>query len=1356
MASNYMLPPPPALEIHDVQAAEKWKRFKRAWTNYSLATGLSGKDEAVQVATLLTVIGEEAREVFATFTGWEHEGDDKKIEPVLAKFEQYCQPHKNIPFERYRFNRRTQEPGETYDQYRTSLRKIAENCDFDTITPDEILRDRLVFGIRDAKTRERLLREAKLTLQRTDEICHAAESMSVQMKVVEESNPGPSVSAIQSNKGKTKEPESAPDSRSGRECWNCGRRHDLQKRELCPAYGKACRKCHKMNHFAAKCRSRGSPSVRPVISTGIEEQEDTEEIFQTYSSTTNLDDSQLVTLRLETGSHIRFQVDTGAQCNVLPLSVYKKATKDSALTQVSPSQMRITAYGGTTLPVVGTVLLRVWRGDFRCRLDCKLVDRSDIRPLLGRKACLGMKIVSYLDNDALHKPDTGGTPVYSVGESSPFTTRQLIQWYPAVFGDGVGHLEGQYHIRLDESVTPIQHSPRRVPVPLREALQSTLGDLTQQGIIIPVQRPTPWISSVVIVPKKNGNLRICLDPQDLNRAILREHYPLPTIEDVATRLHGAKVFTVLDVSKGFWHIELDEPSSFLTTFHTPFGRYRWKRMPFGISSAPEVFQRRMHELIEGLQGVEVIADDFLIVGYGESQEEAVHNHDQNLAAFLRRCTDRGLKLNAEKVKLRLREVPFIGHIATDKGLCVDPAKVRAIMDMPPPTDVAGVQRLLGMMQYLSKFLPRLSDMTKPLRDLTQKETEWAWDHPQQRALETLKEAVVSTPVLCYYSLQEEVTLQCDASQHGLGVAMLQNGQPVAYASRALRPAETRYAQIEKELLAIVFACDHFEAYIYGRERVNVETDHQPLEMIMRKPLNNAPKRLQRMLLQLQKYSLVVHYKKGKHMYLADTLSRAHLPEDQACEIALEAAETVHTSTLALPAERLQQFQHASANDPVLSELRKTIQQGWPKSKSDVTGPLHAYYDFRDELTVEDHLVFKGPVVVVPTSLRKEMLVACHDTHIGIEGCIRRARESMFWPRMATELKAYVTKCDVCMAHRSTPQKETLTSHEFSPRPWSKVGADLCELHGRNLLVVVDYFSNFIEVENLHTTTTLAVSKALKIMFARYGVPDILMTDNGPQFSSTEFSAFSKAWSFEHPTSSPHYPQSNGKVENAVKTVKRLFTKCRETGQSEYRALLDWRNTPTEGVGTSPAQRFFGRRCKTLLPTTHFQLNPQYSTAEDAQALQGQKAKQQYYYNRSAKDLPPISSGATVRMRLPGETTWTPGVCTGQCGPRSYKVRVGDKEFRRNRRQLLHTREQPPLDLPDVEQSVSHQPDTQETDVSTDQQMPQTPRPSSSEPEDPPTTPAHVPAEPSPHSPQPPRRSGRTRRPPEWITSYVPM
>ena len=231
---------------------------------------------------------------------------------------------------------------------------------------------------------------------------------------------------------------------------------------------------------------------------------------------------------------------------------------------------------------------------------------------------------------------------------------------------------------------------------------------------------------------------------------------------------------------------------------------------------------------------------------------------------------------------------------------------------------------------------------------------------------------------------------------------MQGGQPVAYASRALNPAETCYAQIEKELLAIVFGCDHFEAYVYGRDVVHVETDHKPLEMIMLKLLNSAPKRLQRMLVHLQKYNLEVKYKRGDTLFLADTLSRAHRAK------------------------------------------------------------MHV---------LQQELIFKGQRLVVPVSMRKNMMIAVHSTHIGIEGCLRRARDSIYWACMTTELKDYISKCDICLAYRQTPSKEPLQQHEFTERSWSKVGIDLCDFHGRTLLVLVDYHSNFIEVEWITSLTT---------------------------------------------------------------------------------------------------------------------------------------------------------------------------------------------------------------------------------------------------------------------------------------------
>ena len=475
----------------------------------------------------------------------------------------------------------------------------------------------------------------------------------------------------------------------------------------------------------------------------------------------------------------------------------------------------------------------------------------------------------------------------------------------------------------------------------------------------------------------------------------------------------------------------------------------------------------------------------------------------------------------------MHEVLFIGHMATDHGLCVDPAKVQAIKGMPTPKDVISVQRLLGLAQYLSKFLPHLSDITKPLCELTQKDIAWVWDHPQQEALEKLKQAVMSTPVLRYYNINEEVTLQCDASQSGLGVAMMQNGQPVAYASRALSPVETRYAQIEKELLAVVFACDHFDAYIYGRSKVHIQTDHKPLESIVQKPLHSAPKRLQRMLLQLQKYNLEWTYKKGTTMYLADTLSRAHLPDVCACdhELATNLAKIDHTATtqLAVTKDRLTRISYTSADDPVLQVLRETIQQGWPEHKSRVPPCIRAYYDFRDELTIQDQLVFKGPRIVIPAVLRKEMMSMIHASHIGIEGSIRMARDSLYWPRMNADLKEYISKCDICLAHQAVPGKESLLQHEIPERPWARIGVDLCELRGRTLLVVCDYYSNYIEVEKIHAATTQSISKVLKCLFSRYGVPNVVVSDNGPQFSSADFANFAQTWGFTHTTTSRTIP-----------------------------------------------------------------------------------------------------------------------------------------------------------------------------------------------------------------------------------------
>lgn len=313
---------------------------------------------------------------------------------------------------------------------------------------------------------------------------------------------------------------------------------------------------------------------------------------------------------------------------------------------------------------------------------------------------------------------------------------------------------------------------------------------------------------------------------------------------------------------------MDEDSSQLTTFQTSFGRFRWRRLPFGLSVSSEIFQKKLLEAIEGLPGVECIADDVVI--HGKDTEE----HDRRLEAFLARCRDKGIKLNRDKLNLRTAETTFIGHRITDRGLQVDPENVRVINDMPAPTDLEGVRRFLGFNNYLAKFLPKLTSVTVPLRNLTKKEVPFVWASSQQKAFEKVKQMVTEAPVLAFYDQHKELTLENDACEHGLGSVLMQEGHPIAYASRSLMDTEIRLkiAQIEKEMLAVVYGLEKVHNYTYGR-KVNVTTDHKPLVAIVTKSLFRAPKRLQALLLRTQKYQITLTHKPGVDIPVADALSR---------------------------------------------------------------------------------------------------------------------------------------------------------------------------------------------------------------------------------------------------------------------------------------------------------------------------------------------------------------------------------------------------------------------------------------------------------------------------------------------------
>ena len=1218
-------------------------------------------EETMKVKLFYYLIGETGRELCETLMS-DVTTARRTVKNMMERFDGHCNPKVNETVERYRFFMRNQGQDENIDTYVTDLRMLSSTCNFGQIR-DSLIRDRIVCGIIDSGLRERLLREDNLTLDKCLQLCRATELSRENSRTLA----GHTMEEVHMMKNTAKQ-----DKGNTVSCKFCGNTHERDKNK-CPAYGKKCKKCGKENHFAVKCKTKQEKDkgkrVHNVTEQDSEQYEDimtvtTTEILTVTGKEASNDktkNSQLFAGMLIGKELVKFQIDCGASCNVIPVNLL------SPDTQLESTKTVLVMYNKTRLHPLGKCKVKVRnpRNQKLYRLEFEVVNEDCRLPLLGKKASEAMKLikVQYENIMAIDSIVTEEKPVQSA-----LHMQQIKKEYSDVF-TGDGCLEGEYRIEIDERVEPVKLPKRRVPVAMMTPLKLELQDLQRREIIAPVEKSTDWISSLVTVQKQNGKLRICIDPQPLNKALKRSHFPLPTIDDILPDLSRAKVFTVCDVKHGFWHVKLEEESSYLTTFATPFGRFRWLKMPMGISPAPEIFQRMLTQALEGLPGIYLIADDVLITGEGDTQEMAYKDHDEKLRQFLSRCREKNIKLNAEKFQLRQQEVPYIGHLLTADGLQIDPEKVRAVSDMPPPTDVKGVQRLMGMVNYLAKFYEHLSDDCEILRQLTHKETMWEWTEMHDRAFCRLKDNIAKAPVLKYYNPQEELTLQCDASETGLGAALTQDGKPVAFGSRALTPTERGYAQIEKECLAIVYGMEKFHQYTYGR-KVTVQSDHKPLENIVRKPLLSAPKRLQRMLLRLQRYDFNVIYVPGRDMLLADTLSRAYLPECSSTGTAEAEIETVNmVAYLPISEERLSTIRSATETDRTLQTLSDTIQKGWPKHKKDTPRDIMHYYSFQEELSVQDGIIFRGERAVIPDSLQRDITRRIHSSHLGVEACLRRARECVYWPGMNEQIKTFVLKCDICRSADTRQQKETLHPHEVEGRPWAKVGTDLFTFDNKNYLITVDYYSNFWEVDYLPDTKSSTVIRKLKAHFSRQGVPYRVFSDNGPQYSSQEFCRFSQLWEFEHKTSSPGYPQSNGKAESAVKVAKMLMQKAKAAGQDPYLAILDHRNTPTQGLNTSPAQRLLSRRTRTLLPTRDSLLKPE--VRDITQQLIDRQEKQAKYYNRTAKDMDMLKQGERVRVQpFEPHTTWRKATVVQPVDHRSYTVQLDNGGvLRRNRRHL---------------------------------------------------------------------------------------
>ncbi|KAK2725150.1 hypothetical protein QYM36_001561 [Artemia franciscana] len=425
-----------------------------------------------------------------------------------------------------------------------------------------------------------------------------------------------------------------------------------------------------------------------------------------------------------------------------------------------------------------------------------------------------------------------------------------------------------------------------------------------------VTHPTDWVNSLVIVEKPDKSLRICIDPHDLNKAIKRPHHPMPTFDEAIQKHEGAKFFTKLDARHGYWSLVLDEESSELTTFATPFGRFKFRRMPFGLISTQDEFQRRMEEAFEGVPGFSVIVDNIIISGKSETE------HDVNTRAALTRARERTVKLNKAKCILKSKSIPYFGHVISKDGIHPDPNKVNALKEMPRPRNREELQTLLGMLNYLSRYIPNLSSQNEPLQTLS-KQHKFVWEEVHDNAFDTIKKSICST-ISPFNPSVGNLELQVDASKSGLGAVLIQNENIISFSSRSLNTTEQKYSQIEKELYAIVFGIRHFHQYLYGHSFV-VVTDHKPLATLINQPMQKSSPHLQRMLLQIQPYDLTVIFRPGKEIPVPDILSRLYLQsQDESLQKEIESyVHSVMSLTPISPA-RLLQLKKETLLDPILA------------------------------------------------------------------------------------------------------------------------------------------------------------------------------------------------------------------------------------------------------------------------------------------------------------------------------------------------------------------------------------------------------------------------------------------------------
>ena len=688
-------------------------------------------------------------------------------------------------------------------------------------------------------------------------------------------------------------------------------------------------------------------------------------------------------------------------------------------------------------------------------------------------------------------------------------------------------------------------------------------------------------------PKEIGRCSTSLDMRIPNQALKRRRVQMPTVDDILQQMQGATVFSEVDLSQGYLQIPLAPESRYITAFPTPDdGPYRFKRLIMGACPSGEYFHEEIHNIIKHVPNCANISDNIWL--WSDNMDQHLKELD-NLLTVLQNS---GITLRQQKCSFAVPNINVFGHIVSSQGIQPDQAKITAITTAPKPKCAAEVRSFLGLTNYCSRYIQNYSSITYPLRQLTKANAQFHWTEQHEAAFNKLKTALSNSPVLAHFSLTSPTRLVTDASPWAVGAILLQQQpdmsyRPIAYGSRSLSQTEMKYAQIEREALAIVFGCEHFHTYLYGRT-FELETDHRPLEHLFNpKPRPTGkppPARIERWILRLQEYDFKVIYRPGRSN-LADSLSRLPLATTKVSSMESCAERYVCNLVEEMTpcAMETREIREASLADNEIKQVTQAL----------VTNQLHllpkTFQSIADELSLANDILLRGNRIVLPKSLRTQVIQLAHEDHAGITRTKQRLRSKLWWPKLDTDVEEFINKCHACQVTGNPSRPEPVKPTDLPKERWTALAIDVCGPFptGEYVVTLIDYYSRWPEATIMRSVTSRNILAWLDTVFATHGYPKQIKSDNASYFKSMEFQTTLKSWGVTIKYVTEYWPQANGLVERfnkvLLKHVQTSLVEGKDWRKTLPTLLRNYRATPHRTTGETPSQLLMQRELRTKLP-----------------------------------------------------------------------------------------------------------------------------------------------------------------------------